>query len=120
MVAVEHMLKEQPHIMQELNVPRCIYSFPEVGAIGLTEEDARNAGYDVKIGRFPYQANGKALIKGETEGFIKLISDKETDDILGIHLVGPQATDMISEGSLAKLLDASTFEFQNVIRPHPS
>src|SRR5699024_11136737 len=119
-IAVEHMAKQKPSPLDMTKIPMCIYSYPEVGSIGLTEEAAIEEGYTIKVGRFPFLANGKALIKNEANGFIKIISDKETDDVLGIHIVGPQATDMISEGALAKTLDASTWELSQTIRPHPS
>lgn len=120
LIAVEHIAKKKPAPLDMMLVPMCVYSYPEVGSIGLTEEAAVEKGLEIKVGRFPFLANGKALIKGEPNGFIKIISDKQTDDVLGIHIVGPQATDLISEGALAKTLDASTWELSQSLRPHPS
>lgn len=120
MTAVEHMANLASYPLDDRKIPMCIYSYPEVGSIGLTEEAAEKQGYELKVSRFPFLANGKALIKGEENGFIKLIVDAKTDDILGIHILGLQATDMISEGALAKTLDASSWELSKTIRPHPS
>lgn len=119
-VAVEHMAGENPPSLQNEKIPSCIYSFPEVGSIGLTEKKAMELGYEVKIGKFPFQGIGKAHVYGETNGFVKIITDAESEDILGIHMVGPQVTDMISEGGLAKVLDATAFEMSQTIRPHPT
>lgn len=120
MIAVEHMAGKNPFSMNELNIPACVYSHPEVASIGLTEQQAKEQGYSLKIGSFPFQANGKALIYGESEGFIKIIANEANDDLLGIHMIGPLVTEMISEGSLAKLLDATPWELTESIQPHPT
>ena len=120
MIAVEHMANKTPHPMDLEQVPSCIYSNPEVASVGLTEKDAKEKGYDVKVGKFPFQAVGKALVHGETDGFVKIIADKETDDLLGVHMVGPHVTDMISEAGLAKVLDATPWEIAESIHPHPT
>ena len=119
-VAVEHMANKQPDPINEMNVPVCIYSYPEVARIGLTEKKAIESGFDIKVGKFPFQAVGKAHIYGDVKGFAKIIVDKKSDDIVGVHLVGPQVTDMISEASLAKVLNATTWEISKTIHPHPS
>ncbi|MFD1850571.1 dihydrolipoyl dehydrogenase [Oceanobacillus bengalensis] len=119
-IAVEHMAGEEPYLIDENNIASCIYSNPEVASIGMTEEQARERGFSVKIGKFPFKAIGKALVYGETEGFVKIIADKKTDDILGIHMLGPHVTDMISEASLAKMLDATPWEIGGTIHAHPS
>src|SRR5699024_486673 len=119
-IAVEHMAKQAPLPLNSLQVPNCVYSYPEVARIGMTEEQAKQAGYEVKIGKFPFQGIGKAQINQTSEGFSKIISDKYTDDILGIHLVGPNVTELISEASLAKTLDATAWEMSQTIHPHPS
>jgi dihydrolipoamide dehydrogenase len=74
----------------------------------------------VKIGRFPFKANGKALVFGESGGFVKIIADKDTDDLLGVHMIGPHVTDLISEAGLAKVLDATPWEIAQTIHPHPT
>lgn len=118
--AVEHIAGKDPFPIVHTNIPACIYSHPEVASIGLSESDAKEQGYSIKVGKFPFQANGKALVYGESDGFIKIVANAENDDILGIHMVGPTVTEMISEASLAKLLDATPWELTETIHPHPT
>ncbi|RWZ60137.1 dihydrolipoyl dehydrogenase [Halobacillus fulvus] len=119
-IAVEHMADQAPHPMNHEQVPTCIYSNPEVASVGLTEEQAKEHGYEIKVGKFPFQAIGKALVFGETDGFVKIIADKQSDDLLGVHMIGPHVTDMISEAGLAKVLDATPWEIAESIHPHPT
>lgn len=119
-VSVEHMAGENPSSIDYDSIPACVYSDPEIAHVGLTEATARGEGFDIKIGTFPFQANSKALIEGESEGFVKIIVDTQTNDILGIHMIGPHVTDMISEAGLAKILDATPWEMTQNIYPHPS
>ncbi len=105
--AVQHMADKNPHVINYDQVPSCIYSNPEAASVGLTEKQAEDQGYEVKVGSFPFKANGKALVFGESEGFVKIIADKHSDDLLGVHMVGPHVTDMITEAGLAKVLDAT-------------
>lgn len=124
----EQLAGKQPDPVNYKAIPRCTYSQPQVASIGLTEQQARlaavKAGKDektaVKIGKFPFKANGRALMLGETEGFVKIISDAQTGDLLGAHIVGPQATELIAEPSLAQLFDASAWELAQAARPHPA
>src|SRR5699024_2645237 len=109
-VAVEHMADKNPLPLDYDTIPSCIYSNPEAASVGLTEKQATNQGYDVKIGKFPFKAIGKALVHGESDGFVKIIADKQTEDLLGVHMAGPHVTDMISEAGLAKVLDATPWE----------
>lgn len=117
--AVEHLAGLNPAPLDYRLVPRCIYTRPEAASIGLTEDKAK-AGHEIKVGKMPFQAVGKALVYGETEGFAKIIADKDTDDILGVHLFGPHATDLISEAALARVLDATPWEVADVVHPHPT
>lgn len=119
-VAVEHMADENPVPVQYEHIPTCVYSHPEVASVGLTEKQAKEQGFDIKVGQFPFQAIGKALVYGESDGFVKIIADKKTEDLLGIHMIGPHVTDMISEAGLAKVLDATPWEMSLNIHPHPS
>ncbi|HEX6594396.1 MAG TPA: dihydrolipoyl dehydrogenase [Bacillota bacterium] len=119
-VAVEHMANDNPLTIDYEHMPRCVYAHPEVASIGLTERKAKEKGYRVKVGQFPFKAIGKALVYGDSDGFVKIISNQETDDLLGIHMVGPHVTDLISETSLAKFLDATPWEISQTIHPHPS
>ncbi|MGE7601307.1 dihydrolipoyl dehydrogenase [Peribacillus sp. NPDC097675] len=120
LAAVEHIAGKQPKKIDYSLISKCIYSSPEAASVGMTEEQAKKDGYELKIGKFPFRAVGKALVFGETDGFVKIISDKKTNDILGVHMIGPHVTDMISEAGLAKVLDATPWEVANTIHPHPS
>ncbi|ASN05323.1 dihydrolipoyl dehydrogenase [Virgibacillus necropolis] len=119
-VAVEHMTDKDPLPLDYENIPTCIYSNPEVASVGLTEKQAKEKGFDIKVGKFPFKAIGKALVHGDSEGFVKVIADKKTDDLLGCHMIGPHVTDMISEAGLAKVLDATPWEIAHSIHPHPT
>jgi dihydrolipoamide dehydrogenase len=118
--AVDHLLGGKTHAADSDRIPRAIYSRPEVASIGLTEDEARKRGHDTKVGKIPFQAIGKALVLGETDGFAKVIADSKTGDILGVHIVGPHATDLISEASLAMVLNAVPWEVGQAIHPHPT
>ncbi|WLR43871.1 dihydrolipoyl dehydrogenase [Bacillus carboniphilus] len=120
LIAVEHLSDKNPDKMNDQYVPKCVYSNPEVASIGLTEEEAIAKGYKVKKGKFLFKAIGKALIYGESDGFVKIIADEETDDLLGVHMIGPHVTDMISEAGLAHVLDATPWEVGKTIHPHPT
>lgn len=119
-IAVEHMANKDPIPIQYENIPNCVYTNPEISSVGLTEKEAIDAGLNISIGMFPFSANGKALVHGSSEGFVKIIAHQETEDIIGIHMIGPHVTDMISEGGLAKVLDATPWEITQNIYPHPS
>ncbi|MEV5114036.1 dihydrolipoyl dehydrogenase [Peribacillus frigoritolerans] len=118
--AVEHIAGKKPEPLDYSLISKCVYSSPEAASVGLTEDQAKKEGYDLKIGKFPFRAVGKALVFGEADGFVKIIADKKTDDILGVHMIGPHVTDMISEAGLAKVLDATPWEIGKTIHPHPS
>ncbi|ALF11455.1 dihydrolipoyl dehydrogenase [Parageobacillus thermoglucosidasius] len=118
--AVEHIAGQNPPPIDYTMIPKCVYSRPEVASVGLTEEEAKAKGYDIKVGKFPFKAIGKALVFGETEGFVKIVADRKTNDLLGVHMVGPHVTDMISEAELARVLDATPWEVAHAIHPHPT
>ncbi|WP_458412560.1 dihydrolipoyl dehydrogenase [Schinkia sp. CFF1] len=119
-VAVEHIAGENPDPIDYSLISKCVYSNPEVASVGLTEEEAKAKGFNVKTGKFMFKAIGKALVFGESDGFVKLIADRDTDDLLGVHMIGPHVTDMISEAGLAKVLDATPWEIAHTIHPHPT
>lgn len=119
-LAVEHMAGKHPHPLDYTKVPKCTYSRPEVASIGLTEAEAKAQGYEVKTGKFSFKPLGKALVHGENDGFVKLVADAKTNDLLGVHMIGPHVTDMISEAALARVLDATPWEIGNTIHPHPT
>jgi dihydrolipoamide dehydrogenase len=118
--AVEHIADRNPSPIDYSQISTCIYSNPEAAKVGLTEEEAVQKGFKVKIGKFPFKAIGKALVFGESDGFVKMIVDEETDDLLGVHMIGPHVTDLISEAGLARVLDATPWEIAHTIHPHPS
>jgi dihydrolipoyl dehydrogenase len=101
-------------------MPRATYSRPQIASIGRTQEEAERDGFDVRVGRMPFLAVGKALVRGEHEGFVKVIADAKTDELLGVHMIGAQVTDLISEASAGMLLEATAWEIGNAVHPHPT
>ncbi len=119
-VAVDHIVGKEPRPINYDLVPMCTYCEPEVASVGLTEEEARERGYDVKTGQFPFSANAKAAILTKTEGFVKIVSETKYDEVLGLHIIGPKATEIITEGAMAMELESTVEEFLQTIHPHPS
>lgn len=117
--AVESIMGKKPEIDFK-TVPYCVYTKPEMSGVGLTEEQARAGGYDVKTGVFPMYVNGKAMIECETEGLVKYVADNGTGEVLGLHMAGPRATDLIVEGALAIRLEATIDEIISTIHAHPT
>ncbi len=103
-----------------LTMPRATYSRPQIASIGRSEEECARDGIEVRLGKFPFQASGKALIRGEYEGFVKVIADAKTDELLGVHMIGANVTDLISEASAAMLLEATAWEVGSAVHPHPT
>ncbi|KKO52063.1 dihydrolipoyl dehydrogenase [Paenibacillus sp. DMB20] len=101
-------------------IPRCVYTRPEAASVGLTEKQAKDRGHEIKIGKFPFQAIGKALVQGASEGFVKVIADRSTNDILGVHMIGPHVTELIGEAALAQVLDATPWEVGTAVHAHPT
>jgi dihydrolipoamide dehydrogenase len=101
-------------------VPQPIFCFPQVASVGMTEQQALDSGAELAIGKFPYSANAKARILNDTTGFVKLIADKRSGDVLGVHMIGPGVTEMISESALAKFLESTPWEMAYNIHPHPT
>lgn len=117
--AVEAIMKKKSQI--DFNtIPYCVYTKPELAGVGLTEEQAIEKGYDVKVGYAPMYINGKSMIEGETGGIAKYVSDAYTGEILGLHIAGPRATDLIVEGALAIRLEATVDEITSTIHAHPT
>jgi dihydrolipoamide dehydrogenase len=108
------------HPLDRNAIPGCTYSAPQVASVGLTEEAAKAAGYALKIGRFPYSANGKAIALGETEGLVKTIFDAKTGALLGAHILGAEATELIQGFVIAKTLETTEAELIAAIFPHPT
>jgi dihydrolipoamide dehydrogenase len=101
-------------------VPNCTYCDPEVASVGLTEAKAKEMGYDVKVGKFPLSASGKARILGETDGFVKIVAEKKYDEVLGVHLIGAHATELLAEACVAMALETTADELGRVIHAHPT
>ncbi|MCL5116832.1 MAG: dihydrolipoyl dehydrogenase [Firmicutes bacterium] len=120
MIAVETIAGRDPELLDPTRVPRVTYSRPEVASVGLTAKEAEARGHAVKVGVFPFKANGKSLILGEAEGIVKLVADKKTDALLGAHIVGPHASDYINEMALARFLEATAWEVAESVHAHPT
>ncbi|WP_136606276.1 dihydrolipoyl dehydrogenase [Paenibacillus dokdonensis] len=118
--AVNHLAGEAVHPVPQHMIPRCVYTRPEVASVGITEKEARQKGMEVKVGKFPFQAIGKALVHGRKEGFVKVVADARSNDILGVQMIGAHVTDLISEAALAQLLDATPWEVGQMVHPHPT
>ncbi|PIY32594.1 MAG: dihydrolipoyl dehydrogenase [Candidatus Infernicultor aquiphilus] len=118
-VAVENISGKEV-LMDYKVVPNCVFSLPEVASVGLTEEEARKKYDQIKVSKFPYLANGKALGMGETEGMVKIIADSDTSELLGLHILGAHASDLIAEGTLALSMEATAEEIVNTIHAHPT
>jgi dihydrolipoamide dehydrogenase len=118
--AAEDIAGQRVHQMDQTLVTRCTYSSPEIASVGLTEAEARERGHQVKTGKFPFAANGRALIHGETEGFAKLVADAGSGQLLGAHVIGNQATELVAEPALAQLFDGDAWEIGRNIHPHPT
>jgi dihydrolipoamide dehydrogenase len=101
-------------------VPSCTYCDPEVASVGLTEKKARDEGYEVKVAKFPFSASGKARILGEEEGFVKIVSEAKYDELLGVHIIGPHATELIAEACVAMQLESTAGELGNTMHAHPT
>ncbi|MCM3171375.1 dihydrolipoyl dehydrogenase [Paenibacillus sp. MER 99-2] len=119
-LAVNHIAGEQVHAVESHRIPRCVYTRPEAASIGFTETEAKERGYEVKTGKFPFQAIGKSLVQGSRDGFVKVVADSKTNDILGVHMIGTHVTELIAEASLAQMLDATPWEVGQTIHPHPT
>jgi dihydrolipoamide dehydrogenase len=119
-VTVEGMAGVEGGRLNPLRIPNCTYCSPQVASVGLTEEKAKEKGYDVRVGRFPFTANGKSIAIGETEGLVKLVFDNKYGELLGAHILGAEATDMIAELGLARTLEATHVEIERTIHAHPT
>lgn len=119
-VAVSKIAGKEDKPINLLRIPNVTFCHPEIGSVGLTEARAREQGYDVKVGKFPFTANSRASIVGEHEGFIKIVSDNEYGEILGVHIIGPQATELIAEAVTAMELEATVEDLMWTIHAHPT
>jgi len=119
-VAVETMAGKHPVAVDPTRVPICIYCTPEVAAVGLSEADARARGHDVRVGRFPFRALGRAMASGHVDGFVKLVSDARYGEILGVHMIGAGVTELIAEATLGRALEATTEDLIATVHAHPT
>ena len=120
MLAMRYIKGENPEPINYDLVPSCTYCSPEVASVGLTEDAARDRGFDVIVSKFPFAAIGKAAILGEIEGFVKLVSEKKYKQILGVHMIGPHVTELITEGTALIGLEATAADLSHLIHPHPT
>jgi dihydrolipoamide dehydrogenase len=119
-VCVEKIAGKNPEPIDYGNIPGCTYTSPEVSSVGLTEAKAKEAGYEIKVGKFPYSASGKASAAGQKDGFVKLIFDAKYGELLGAHMIGGNVTEMIAEMVVAKKLEITGHELIKTIHPHPT
>jgi dihydrolipoamide dehydrogenase len=119
-LAVEHMAGKEVQAINYDRVPSATYCYPEVASVGLTEKKAKERGYDVKVGVFPFSAVTKASISNEGFGMVKVVSDKKYDEVLGVHLVGPHATELLAEACVALRLESTTEEIARTMHAHPT
>lgn len=125
-IAAESIAKElgnkdvHPHAMDVRNIPGCTYCHPQIASVGLTEAKAKEAGYSVKVGTFPFIGNGKAIALGEAEGFVKTVFDAKTGELLGAHMIGAEVTEMIQGYTIGKTLETTEAELMHTVFPHPT
>src|SRR5690606_6397054 len=118
--AAEHIAGLNPPELEFIMMPRATYCQPQVASFGYTEEQARAAGYEVNVAKYPFQANGKALGLGESRGFVKLISDKKYGEMLGAHMIGPDVTELLPELTLARFAELTPEEIARNVHAHPT
>ena len=119
-VAVTHIAGKPTKKINPLRIPNATYCHPEIGSVGMTEANAKEAGYEVKIGKFPFTANSRASIVGQHEGFIKIVTDAKYGEILGVHIIGPHATELIAEACVAMQLESTAEELGRTMHAHPT
>ncbi len=119
-VCVEKIAGESHGPVDYDNVPNCTYCHPEVASVGLTEEQAKEQGLDIEVGKFPWVGNGRALAHGDTDGFVKVIRDKKYSEIVGAHIMGPHATELIAEFVIGRHLESTVEEMEKAMHPHPT
>ncbi len=119
-VCVEHIAGEGHGTVDYANIPNCTYCNPEVASVGLTETQAKEQGYEIEVGKFPWVGNGRALAGGHADGFVKVIRDTRYSEILGAHIVGPHATELIAEFVIGRHLESTVEEIEKAIHPHPT
>jgi dihydrolipoamide dehydrogenase len=119
-ICVEKIAGENPEPLDYGNIPGCTYTTPEISSVGYTEAKAKEAGYDIKVGKFPFSASGKASAAGAKEGFVKVIFDAKYGEFLGAHMIGMNVTEMIAEVVAARKLETPGHEIIKTVHPHPT
>lgn len=119
-IAAEAIAGGHPHAMDPLNIPGCTYCHPQIASVGMTEAKAKEAGYKVKVGKFPFIGNGKAIALGEAEGFIKTVFDEATGELLGAHMIGAEVTELIQGYTVGKTAELVEADFMHTVFPHPT
>ena len=119
-IAAETIAGGHPHAMDPLNIPGCTYCHPQVASVGMTEAKAKEAGYEVNVGNFPFMGNGKAIALGEAAGFIKTVFDAKTGELLGAHMVGAEVTELIQGYTIGKTAELVEADFMHTVFPHPT
>jgi dihydrolipoamide dehydrogenase len=102
------------------HVPGCTFCDPEIGSVGLTEQEAKTRGFDVRIGTFPFAVLGRAKMAGETDGFVKIVADKKYDEVLGVHMIGARSTELVAEATVALRLESTVEDLIRTIHAHPT
>jgi len=119
-IAAERIAGQDVRPLNYDHVPGCTYCDPEIGSVGLTEQEARTRGYDVRVGVFPFGVLGRAKMAGETDGFVKIVADKKYDELLGVHMIGLRSTELVAEATLALHLESTVEELIRTIHAHPT
>ena len=118
--AAEHLSGHKPEPLDYNNIPGCTYCTPEIASVGYTEKAAKDAGYEIKVGKFPFIASGKAVASSATDGFVKVIYDAKYGEFLGCHMIGNNVTELIAEAVVARKLETTAHELLNAVHPHPT
>jgi dihydrolipoamide dehydrogenase len=119
-ITAERIAGQEARALNYDHVPGCTYCDPEIGSVGLTEQEAKARGYDVRIGTFPFGVLGRAKMAGETEGFVKIVADKKYDELLGVHMIGLRSTELVAEATVALRLESTVEELIRTIHAHPT
>jgi dihydrolipoamide dehydrogenase len=119
-IAVERIAGQESRALNYDRVPGCTYCDPEIGSVGLTEHEAKERGYDVRVGTFPFGVLGRAKMAGETEGFVKIVADRKYDEVLGVHMIGARSTELVAEATVALRLESTVEELIRTIHAHPT
>jgi dihydrolipoamide dehydrogenase len=119
-VLAERIAGQESRPINYDQVPGCTYCDPEIGSVGLTEREARARGYDVRVGTFKFGVLARARIANEIEGFVKIVADRKYDEILGVHMIGPRATELVAEATLGLRLECTVEELIRTIHAHPT